>query len=340
MASIKYLFTGIASRFRILPESWKMSKRIRKKLEVENPGRSQGCLYIWFDYIRGWLAHGFSMKQYEDYEVYKLKRCVRKNIVTNSKALLLEKLLNSPEYTKYLEDKSLFNQKFALLINRKWIDAKTMTPETFSSFVCGLEKAILKPTDGERGEGIRIIGIPKDAKSIVRLYNSLKGKKYLVEQVIVQHPSIAFGRKSVNTIRMYTLLDKYGKAHLLKSVLRIGAPGSDVDNYHCGGSIWPLNAEHGFVETPGKTLAVTIPIFNLPPDNQFMLGFHVPNYQQAVEIVIKAAEQIPQVRYIGWDVAITHDGVSIIEANSSPDNDFHCLGIHNNYFGAMMALVK
>lgn len=195
---------------------------------------------------------------------------------------------------------------------------------------------IVKPVDGEKGEGIFIRKVTDTG--LPDFYEELRGKDCIVEEVVKQHNEIAFGRTSVNTIRMYTLLDNDGQSHLLKSVLRVGAPGRDVDNYHCGGSIWPLDRKEGFVECAGKTLAVTEPIYNLPVTGQFMLGYHIPNYQQAVRAVLESAKLLPSVRYIGWDVAITDEGIEIIEANSTPDNDFHCLGVENNYYNKLIKL--
>ena len=49
-----------------------------------------------------------------------------------------------------------------------------------------------------------------------------------------------------------------------------------------------------------------------------MLGFQIPNWNKAIETVIKAAEKIPQCRFIGWDVAFTDKGVELIEGNHNP----------------------
>ena len=40
--------------------------------------------------------------------------------------------------------------------------------------------------------------------------------------------------------------------------------------------------------------------------------------QEACDFVCKAAKQIPEIQYIGWDVAITKEGPAIIEGNSFP----------------------
>ena len=40
--------------------------------------------------------------------------------------------------------------------------------------------------------------------------------------------------------------------------------------------------------------------------------------REAVELVKKAAEVVPQVGYVGWDVGISENGPVIIEGNSFP----------------------
>ncbi len=322
-------------RFFLLSELWATVSRIQLKIERENPGASPLKISIFTDYLTGWLRHGFSMKQYEDYEIYRVRNCVRRNIVTNRRALKLEALYNEDSKRKQVEDKTIFNSILSEYVQRRWVNAETMTRKEFDEFISGLDEFMAKPKDGDRGIGIKRCRVRCDSDRDT-LYETYSGRPFILEEFIEQHPAIAFGRSSVNTIRMYTLLDKGGKAHHLKSVLRIGALGKDVDNYHCGGSIWPLDKENGFIECPGKTLTVTDPIFYLLPNNEFMLGFQVPHYEKAKEAVKTSAEKFPGLRYLGWDVAITPNGVEIIEANSSPDNDFHCLGLEHDYYHKLL----
>lgn len=49
-----------------------------------------------------------------------------------------------------------------------------------------------------------------------------------------------------------------------------------------------------------------------------MLGYELPNWRVAINSVIKAAEMLPQCRFIGWDVAFTPDGIELIKGNHNP----------------------
>ena len=41
-------------------------------------------------------------------------------------------------------------------------------------------------------------------------------------------------------------------------------------------------------------------------------------FREAIELVEKAAEVIPEVAYVGWDVAIGRNGPELIEGNPFP----------------------
>ena len=43
--------------------------------------------------------------------------------------------------------------------------------------------------------------------------------------------------------------------------------------------------------------------------------------QEIIDMCLEAAREVPQVRYVGWDVAITENGPTFIEANQHPGHD-------------------
>jgi hypothetical protein len=46
-----------------------------------------------------------------------------------------------------------------------------------------------------------------------------------------------------------------------------------------------------------------------------IVGFRVPYFREAVALVNQVSPVVPQVPYIGWDVAITPQGPILIEGN-------------------------
>ena len=60
--------------------------------------------------------------------------------------------------------------------------------------------------------------------------------------------------------------------------------------------------------------------------NTDIVGFKVPKYKEAVKLALKASKVVKEIRYVGWDVAITNDGPCIIEGNEFPS-----YGLIQNY---------
>ena len=76
-----------------------------------------------------------------------------------------------------------------------------------------------------------------------------------------------------------------------------------------------------------------------PGTDIVMLGYRIPNWDKVIEGSEKAAEMLPQIRIIGWDVAITEDGIELIEGNHNPDYElFEFLGSTGYYSKIKSAL--
>jgi hypothetical protein len=57
-----------------------------------------------------------------------------------------------------------------------------------------------------------------------------------------------------------------------------------------------------------------------PMTNTPIVGFDVPYFQDAMAMCLRAAQKVPQMRFIAWDVAITNAGPCFIEGNSFPSH--------------------
>ena len=119
-----------------------------------------------------------------------------------------------------------------------------------------------------------------------------------------------------------TLFGKDGKGHVVKAMLRAGVGDTVVDNYAMGGSIYEVDVETGFVVSYGKSKAGELHIIH-PQTDIVMLGYKIPNWNEVIEISKKAAEHLPQIGIIGWDVAISEDVVQLIEGNHNPDYELY-----------------
>ena len=85
-----------------------------------------------------------------------------------------------------------------------------------------------------------------------------------------------------------------------------------------------VNIETGRVE--GTAVNIKAEQFTKhPTTNIELLGFQIPLWKEVKELVTNAAKEIPQLKLIGWDVAIAKDGPCLIEANQFPGHDLYSM---------------
>ena len=191
---------------------------------------------------------------------------------------------------------------------------KEISTDVFFSFISDNDRIIVKPTNSTKGIGIYELN---KNKTNDELSKELLGKEYILEECIVQHPKMSFGNDSVNTLRVITILDSHGEVHIIKVCLRVGVGNTIVDNFSAGGIAYPINLKYGRIEGPGSNKKME-QIYVHPEGNQFMVGLEIPYWEQVIELTKRAAQKLPQVRFIGWDVAITANGPVLIEGNTRP----------------------
>ena len=289
-------------------------------------------VWVYWDYFMAVVRHRCLIRQYVIGEFWKLSTPERKRRLTYHRMVKLFAKYNQQDYIHYLEEKPDFNAYFSEFVHRVWLNVAKTSFEGFTAFLKKHNSVIIKPIDGVEGGGIRKFSLSQNPSvDLLKLYNDLKEGNVLVEEIIVQHPRMIFGNTSVNTIRTHTVLDSTGKAHVVKAILRAGVGDSVVDNYAQGGSIYEVDLKTGLVCSLGQSKSNSKNYIH-PDTNIIMLGYKIPNWELVIKESERAAEKLPQIRIIGWDVAITNDGVELIEGNHNPDYElFEFLGSTGYY---------
>lgn len=304
--------------------------KYRRHLSELNKSENWGffkSISTYFDFISAYIMHGCLIDQYVNGKFYTFKGFSRKRIITQRRLEKIISIANSPQYIHLLENKTHFNQHFKEWVKRRWIDSESMTLELFSDLCKDGKPLFIKPLDACEGKGIRRIEVPTSQNSIKSLYDELKQNHYIIEQELTQHPDMVFGNKSVNTLRINTLIDrKLGGVRFFKPVLRTGIGNAFVDNYNAGGVEYAVDLQSGVITMPGYYNGEMKQIYH-PGTNIRMVGYKIPMWDQVIECITKAALLIPECRYVGWDVAITPDGIELIEGNHNPG--YVCM----EYFG-------
>ena len=262
-----------------------------------------------------WCAFRYDMG-FRDYAVWDIRLLTareRKTWMTHPKSYRITKLLNSPDARDLVEDKPRFYHDFADEIRREWLDLRTASPSEIDAFLARHERIIAKPAQGFGGAGIDRIDTAGIGDATAWRDAQVAKDQTLLEEVLAQHPDLdVLYPGSVNTIRLVTFLDANGTFHVIAGVLRIGN-GGIIDNF-AGGGMFTMLDDHGVALYPGvdkkSTVFATHPVTGVQ-----IAGLQVPMYDEAVAMVERLSRRLPQIPYMGWDIAITPDGPAVIEAN-------------------------
>lgn len=278
---------------------------------------------LWLDSLWSYFRYGCTIRQYVNGNFFRYSSFERSKVLTCRKYYKILENTNDISFTRFLEDKSLFNNYFSEFVHRKWVSSREMNENDFS-IVCKQNKGIIvKPIEGMEGEGIYRISAEQlsSDSQVKQQFLMLRQSNTIIEELIEQHHNMCFNSDSINTIRVITIMDK--KTHevvILKTVLRAGVGNAVVDNYHQGGCCYEVDVKSGRVCSYGISAKHGKCMFH-PGTHICMLGFEIPNWNKVVDGCTKAHKLLPQCRYISWDVAITENGIEIIEGNHNGDYD-------------------
>ncbi len=192
---------------------------------------------------------------------------------------------------------------------------------------------VCKPLTSSHGEGVDVfIGwfFNKDElilkhinKNEVSLNSYLKNntnyKKLIFEKRIKQADYInEINSSSVNTLRIVTLLFPTGEVEILTAFFRIGRKNKWFDNAYKGGNVDAgINIFSGQLEYPISFRSFDeIEDITFHPDSKVDLNnFYIKDWHCIVTKVKEFQQKTSLLKAIAWDVAITDEGLIIIEIN-------------------------
>nr|WP_306287934.1 sugar-transfer associated ATP-grasp domain-containing protein [Pseudoalteromonas sp. WY3] len=199
---------------------------------------------------------------------------------------------------------------------------------TAESFLESLQKSnsnklFIKPVNGRGGNGI-LVAKKKDNTFYITgdefNYNyliNLQGD-YVIEEAILQHDAITtVYPHSVNTLRVITKRNAAGAIEIVAVTLRMGSKGREIDNTSAGGLVIGINLLTGLAVREYATQEYGLERFYEHPDSGFKFKqLKIPNWLAVKSQVIELASKNIIMNLTGWDVAITQDGILVIEINT------------------------
>lgn len=232
---------------------------------------------------------------------------------------LIERMrrLNPPEAVALFTEKDRFNQRFAAYIGREWISPREVGCEAFTQFLARHNTAFCKSRTGMGGQMTGLIHYSEDDAEMAALYRRLCDEDCLVEERLSQHPDMRrIYPHSINTVRVSTVRTPQGTV-CIQAFLRTGHSGRVADNYDMGGVVVWLDPKTGLPAATGYDKAHRL--YTAHPDTQFPYAdVRIPDWQGVMDLCLRAAQEVPEALYIGWDVGITPEGPVLVEGNTRP----------------------
>jgi len=144
--------------------------------------------------------------------------------------------------------------------------------------------------------------------------------QYLITEYIQQHSVInKIYSGAVNTLRIITFMKDGKTPEIGNAYMRFGSKKTGaVDNMGAGGMFVQVDMETGrFYNGKIITENEILPCSNHPDTGELIEGY-LPNWDIVKNGIIALNKEMPQLEYLGFDVAITEDGMKLPEINRAP----------------------
>ena len=294
-------------------------KNYFKNLRAVAKKEKRCFLVLLLDSIFLMLRFGFGMADYLNYELYKRTREERRSYFSTKEEDSFYATVSPAEYKKRYTVKPIFLKEFAAYTKRDFIVPAEASYEDFLEFIGKHPVFMSKPYDGLAGQEVTKEYAEKIADKEAFFHRAVENR-YFFEELVVQHPELSrLCPTSVNTMRIMTFND-HGSPRIIWLGLRVGNGVNPVDNFHAGGMGVSIDIETG--KLVGEGIDKGLRHFAEHPSTHVRFdGFQIPCFEEAKQLVLKAALESDKILVVGWDVAISKDGPVIIEGNRRPGFD-------------------
>lgn len=256
---------------------------------------------------------GTSFEEYFIYKFYTRNFVSRNTFNTLKMQYGYCELVNSPAVRELFEDKGACYSKLRNYYKRDLVVVYSDSDYTYlDDFLKRHQSFIFKPLKGHSGKGIKIY---KEFVNPEEFFNNMIVQgAFVVEELIDQAgPMSDIHPQSINTIRVATFKLK-DRVEIIGTALRIGTGNSVVDNAGSGGIYANIDTHNGIVNTIARNNKNDQ--YTLHPDTNIpIVGFQIPEWDDAIRMVKELAHIIKGATMISWDLAYSTKGWLIVEGN-------------------------
>jgi len=273
-------------------------------------GRSAPAVLV--DMICEAAFRGVGFQDYIDYDFAILTRAERATYMTSPVSNRLSLIFDDPAYRHVFHDKVAFNRMFDEHLHREWMVVDDANVRELRAFAERHGVIVTKEPLGRAGLGVHRYRAT-DVDDWARFHRDLLDRgEILVEEVIRQHDELAeVCAGTVNTTRVTAFFDGE-TTHVLAVAQKFGRGA--VSDQNAFGGFYTMLDEHGRATGAGYDSCGRV--YQTHPDTGVRIAdFALPMFAEVVEFVDRMARIVPQVRYVGWDIAVTPGGPVLVEGN-------------------------
>lgn len=294
-------------------------KRYFNNLKKISQKENISYTYLKFDTIRSVLKYGIGLSDYLNYKFYIRNKEERKQYVGIKLQDKFYEKVSPSAYKNTYAIKPIFLKEFKKYTKREFVYPKEDNLKKLEKFLSSNECFMQKPANGLGGGGVKKV-YKNTIKDIEEYYNYLKQNNCFVEQLVIQNKVMSkLCKESINTIRIMTFND-HGTPLIIWAGLRVGNGINPVDNFHAGGMGCSIDLKTGKIYS--NAIDKDLNEFEKHPKSGLkFIGFKIPYFEEAKELVKKACLENDKIKLVGWDVAISEEGPVIIEGNRRPGFD-------------------
>lgn len=290
----------------------------RRFLEYVKGLKKMSTFTLLTDVFSSVYKYNIGLMDYFIFRFYELDTIERRNWVGTGYKYEFDLRMNPKKARSILENKIEFYSVYAPFVSHATCtlkDLRVSNEKALSVLKNPIGKIVVKDSLGQCGFDVRLLSTTDFTNAQLVEYMTSKGFD-LVESFIQQHTALqTLSPSGLNTIRVITMINNKGEVDILGARLRISV-NNHVDNLASGNIACSINLETGIVDGPGVYSDITkISEAHHPVTGVKLIGFKVPRWKEILDICTEAAKHRPENRGVGWDVALTQEGPSLIEGN-------------------------
>lgn len=270
------------------------------------------------DMVFAYFAYGFFPGEYFAFGLENKRPKERREFISGRLRMRFRCQMNNLLQAHYFNDKTETYELYKEDYHREAVAVeKPADYRKFHDFVSRHPVFVKKQVYLAQGDSVALVDINKITGTEQEFFESLiKVGKHILEEKIVQSEEMAvFNESSVNTVRAITFNTKSG-LKVPYCMVRTGRKGTFVDNSGAGGIQAEIDfatgkvISDGYDELGGKFKAH-------PSTGTVFKGYQMPDWNGLQELIFRSAKKMPQIQFIGWDLAYTEEGWIIVEGNEN-----------------------